>query len=496
MELLNAIIGVFDPMVFLFLLLGVVVGYVVGILPGLSATMAVAILTPLTFWLAPQQGFAMLIGVFNSALFAGGISALLINTPGTPASIATTFDGYALTQKGYPGLGLGINTIFSCIGGWLGTAVLIIAAFPLARFALKFGPPEYFTLAMFGLAMMISVSGKNIVKGLLTGFLGLLLATVGLDPMYSTQRFTFGNLGLMEGISFIPVMIGLFGMGEVWAQMFDGVHNQKVEKLSSMGRILPTWEELKRCAPGSLIATAISVIVGIIPGTGGDIAGIISWDQARKVSKKPEEFGRGSVEGVAVTCLANNAAMGGALITMLTLGVPGESITAILIGSLMMYGMDPGPRLFTEHSQFVMTFMALMIIAYVLILVVGLVSAKYSTIVMNVRKEIIWMTVIVLCTVGAYSMNSSYVDVIIMVLSGFAGFFFRKMNYPLGPIILGLLLGRMAEANFRRSITMYDNPLQSYYTSPIAMVLLLFILLAVIVPLVKKTKQKETAQEV
>jgi putative tricarboxylic transport membrane protein len=278
-------------------------------------------------------------------------------------------------------------------------------------------------------------------------------------------------------------------MGEVWAQMFDGVHNQKVEKLSSMGRILPTWEEMKRCTPASLVSCVISIIVGIIPGTGGDIAGIISWDQARKMSKKSEEFGKGSVEGVAVTCLANNAAMGGALITMLTLGVPGESITAILIGSLMMYGMDPGPRLFTEHSEFVMTFMALMMIAYLIILVIGLVSAKYSTIVMNVRKEIIWMTVIVLCTVGAYAMNSSYVDVLIMAISGFVGFLFRKMDYPLGPVILGLLLGRMAESNFRRSITMYDDPLRSYYTSPIAMVLLILTLLAVIMPLIKRAMQ-------
>ena len=276
MAWLDIIAGVFYPPVFIFLIVGVVSGYVIGILPGLSATMAVAILTPLTFWLSPSQGFAMLIGVFNSAIFAGGISAILINTPGTPASIASTFDGYALTQKGMPGLGLGLNTIFSCIGGWIGTIVLIVAAFPLARFALKFGPTEYFALALFGLAMIVSVSQKNLLKGLVTGLMGLLLSTIGLDPMYSTQRFTFGNLGLMEGVSFLPVMIGLFGMGEVWAQMFDGAHNNAVEKIASMGRILPTREEVKRCTPGAIIASVISIIVGIIPGTGGDIAGIIS----------------------------------------------------------------------------------------------------------------------------------------------------------------------------------------------------------------------------
>lgn len=491
MEWLNALIGVFEPTVFLFLVVGVVSGYVIGVLPGLSATMAVAILTPLTFWLSPAQGFAMLIGVFNSAIFAGGISAILINTPGTPASIASTFDGFAMTKKGMPGLALGLNTIFSCIGGWLGTIVLIIAAFPLARLALKFGPPEYFSLAVFGLAMMVSVSQNSVLKGLLTGFLGLLLATVGLDPMFSTPRFTMDIPDIMDGISFIPVMIGLFGLGEVWAQVYDHIKQQHIDKIKSMGRILPTWEELKRCIPGSIIAATLSVVVGIVPGAGGDIAGIISWDQAKKISKKPEEFGKGSVEGVAVTCLANNAALGGALITMLTLGVPGEAVSAVLIGSLMMYGMEPGPRLFTENSEFVMTFMCLMMVAYLLILIIGLTTAKYSTVIMNVKKEIIWITVIVLCVIGSYAMNSSYADVLIMAMSGFAGFVFRKIDCPLGPIILGLLLGRMMESNFRRALSMHEGSLSVFLYSPISLVLLLLALLAIVVPLLKNKKKQE-----
>lgn len=494
-EWMNVLVSCLDPMVLLYLMIGTCAGYVIGVLPGLSATMGIALLTPLTFWLPETQGFAMLIGVFNAGIFSGGISAILINTPGTPASIATTFDGYALTKQGKPGLALGLNTIFSCIGGWLGTLVLIFAAFPLAKFALKFGPAEFFALALFGLTMMVSVSGQSVVKGLLTGFFGLLLSSIGTDPMLGMPRFTFGIPELLDGVSFIAVMIGLFGLGEVFYQMYTGEHRQAADQISSMGRVIPNKEEFKRCLPASLLTTVISVIVGAIPGTGGDIAGLIGWDQARRMSKKQEEFGNGSVEGVAVTCLANNACLGGSLVTMMTLGVPGESISAVLLGSLMMYGMDPGPTLFTEHASFVMTFMVLMMLAYVVILVIGLVTAKYSIVLLNIRKEIIWITVIGLCMIGAYAMNSSYIDLIIMGISGLIGFFFRKMNFPLGPVILGLLLGRMAESNFRRALSLGGMTLKMFYTKPLAVILFALSIVAIAAPIYKKYKGRKKQEE-
>ena len=492
-EWFQAFVACLDPMVLFYLAVGTVAGYIIGVLPGLSATMGVALLTPLTFWLPEAQGFAMLIGVFNSGIFAGGISAILINTPGTPASISTTFDGYAMTRQGKPGLALGLNTIFSCIGGWLGTLVLILAAFPLARFALKFGPAEFFALALFGLSMMISVSQQSILKGLLTGFFGVLIATIGSDPMFAIPRFTMGITEFMDGVSFIAVMIGLFGLGEVLSQMFDGENRQKAEKITSLGRVLPTWGEFKRCVPGSLITSVISVIVGAIPGTGGDIAGLIGWEQSRKVSKHPEEFGKGSVEGVAATCLANNCCMGGALVTMMTLGVPGESISAVLLGSLMMYGMDPGPSLFTENRSFVLTFMCLMMLAYAVIMVLGLLSAKYSTVLLNLPREMIWITVLVLCAIGAYSMNSSYVDLIVMAVSGVLGFVFRKMNCPLGPIILGMLLGKMAESNFRRAVQL-GGGYSLFYTKPICVILLVLAVVSVGVPVIKAIRSRKNSK--
>lgn len=479
--LLNALKEVLQPSVFMYNLIGVAVGMFIGTLPGLSATMGVALLTPLSFWLQPTQGLAMLLGVYNSAIWSGGISAILINTPGTPASIAQTFDGYKMTQQGKVGLALGINTIYSVLGGLFSTFILIVAAFPIANFALKFGPPEYFALAIFGLSMMISVSGKEVVKGLIVGLLGLIIATIGMDPMFSVKRFTFDNMNLMQGISFIPVMIGMFGIGEILSQIIDNRDEKRnVTKIKELGRIIPTLKEFKITAIPSLISAVISVIIGAIPGTGGDIASIICWQQAKQISKHPEEFGNGSIEGLAVTSLANNGVIGGTMTTMMTLGIPGDSVTAILIGSLMMYGMQPGPQMFIDNSKFVYSIMALLIIGNLTILVLGLLSAKVSSYILYVSQKIIWIIVILFCIIGSYSLNNSLFDVGIMLISGFVGFLFRRLDVPLGPFILALLLGPIAESNFRRSLALSSGAYSIFITRPISIVLFILALVSLL----------------
>ena len=314
MDYLSAIQSVMNPMCLLCILLGVAVGMVVGTLPGLTSVMAISLITPLTFKLNPTYGFAMLLGVYNSAIFSGGISAIAINTPGTPASIATTFDGYKISQRGRAGFALGVNTIYSVIGGLFSTIALMVACAPLARLALNFGSPEYFWLALFGLSMMISVSHASLAKGLVTGFVGMLLATVGLDPLLGSKRFVGNNISLMDGIAFIPVMIGLFGVGEMLFQIFEHKKEDDNKKdivdLKDKERVLPTKEEHKRMTIPGLIGSVIGVLVGIVPGTGGDISALISWDVCKRVSKHPEEFGDGSVEGLATTCASNNASIG------------------------------------------------------------------------------------------------------------------------------------------------------------------------------------------
>jgi putative tricarboxylic transport membrane protein len=482
----------------LYAVVGVAVGMLIGTLPGLTSTMAIAILTPLTFWLEPTQGFAMLIGVYNSALFSGGISAIVINTPGTPASIATTFDGYSLTQRGQGALALGINTIYSVAGGIFSTIVLMIAAFPLANFALRFGPAEFAILAFFGLTMMVSVSQSSVVKGLLLGFVGLMLSTVGLDPINGAQRFTFGNINLLDGISFIPVMIGLFGLGEMCYQIFtversdDGT--AKTVKTSADGRVLPTLKENLLMIPSSAVSAVIGVVIGAVPGAGGDIASIISWDVAKRMSKHKEDFGHGSLEGVGATCTSNNASIGGALTTALCLGVPGDSNTAVLLGSLMMYGMTPGPTLFSEQADFVRNLMVLMIVANLLILIIGLLTAKLSVKILGIRKEAIWMAVLLLCVIGSYALNKSYFDVIVMFVAGCLGFFFRRMEFPLGPLILGLLLGDICESNMRRALSLSMGNYKIFVGSAVSIILIVAMIAVLFGPFVigkiKKAKAK------
>jgi len=498
MDWITTFLSILTPHMLFFLMIGVIGGAVIGALPGLSATMGIAILTPLTFWFSPAEGFAMLIGLWNSAIWAGGISAILINTPGTPASIATTFDGYEFMKRGEAGLALGINTVYSAIGGLFSTFVCIFISFPMAKFALKFGPPEYFVLGLFGLTMMISVSGSSILKGLLVGFLGLLISCIGADPMLAFNRYSFSNANLINGISFIPVMIGMFGIGEVLYQIYenrktDDIAERQRAKNIKMGRIFVNRKEAKRLIPTTIMSSLISVVVGAIPATGGDISSVICWGQAKRMSKHPEEFGKGSIEGLATSCVANNGVIGGALATMLTLGIPGDSVSAVLIGSLMMYGMQPGPMLFTEHKDFVITIMCLMIAANLAFLIFGLATTKVSAKVLTVNKKTVWVVVTLLCIVGSFALNNSMFDVLVMALSGFLGFLFKKMDYAAGPFILGLLLGHLVESNFRRSLALSQGSYSIFVSSPIVIVLEILIVLSIVVPVIRRTRKPKLA---
>ncbi|WP_339226878.1 tripartite tricarboxylate transporter permease [Oceanobacillus sp. FSL K6-2867] len=498
---MEIIAQLFAPGTLLFMLIGGVVGLFIGALPGLSATMGVAILTPLTFWLPPEQGLAMLISIYCVAIFAGGIPAILVNTPGTPASMVTTFEGYPLTKQGKAGIALGINAIYSGLGGIISVIFLMLLAQPLSSFALRFGAVEYFALAFFGLSMIISVSGKSISKGLISGFIGLFIATIGLDPITSTPRFTYELSGLYEGVSFIPIMIGLFGLGEVFYQFLtkgDKFAANKKNTKKKVGRILPNKEERKEMRKPFAISAILSPIIGAIPGAGGDIASIITWEQSKRFTKgkKKEEYGKGSLGGLAATTSANNGVIGGAFTTMLTLGLPGDSVTAILIGALMMYGMQPGPNLFVESPDIVFLIIGLLLLANILVIVVGLLGANLFSRIILIKQEYIWISVILFSIIGAFALNNSYFDVWIVLVSGIVGLIFRKLDYPLGPLILGLLLGPMAESNLRRALVMGgDQPLAVFYTSPIAMILIGISVLSLGIPIIRSffSKRKQNA---
>ena len=500
---LGAAQTILQPSVIFFLFAGVLIGTVIGALPGLSATMGIAIMTPITFWFSPVNGFAMLMGLWNAAVFAGGISAILINTPGTPASITQTFDGYALYRQGKGGLALGINVIFSAIGGIISIFCLMLFASPIAKFTITFGPTEYFMLALFGLSMMIAVSGGNVLKGLILGVAGILLSTIGLDPILSIKRFTMGQTSLLSGISFIPVMIGMFGIGEVLHQIFNRNREQESKESEArkvnlqLGRVLPSRKEMASLTPRCIVASFVATIIGAIPAAGGDISSIICWGNSKKLSKHPEEYGKGSLEGLAVSSVANNGVIGGAMTTMMTLGIPGDSVTAILIGSLTMYGMQPGIKMFTEYASFSAQIMLLMLFANIIFLVFGLLTAKASAKVLNVAQPTVWAAVSVLCIVGSFALNNTFFDVAIMFIAGLIGFFCKVYDFPTGPFILGLLLGGMLESNLRRALVMSHGSYAAFVTRPISAVLFVLIVLTFLAPLfqwiIKKNKTKHTS---
>ena len=496
---LGALQQCLQPSVILFLFLGVCIGTIIGALPGLSATMGVAIMTPITFWFAPSDGFAMLMGLWNSAIFAGGISAILINTPGTPASICQAFDGYALYRQGKGGLALGVNVIYSFIGGFFSTFCLILFSSPIARLTVSFNAPEYCMLALFGLSMMVAVSEGSVLKGLILGMAGILLSCVGLDPILSIRRFTFGYTSMLGGISFIPVMIGMFGMGEVFYQIYTFRKEAQEKEMEArkvnlaLGRVLPTAKQAKDLVGPTAIAAVEGTIIGAIPAAGGDIASIIAWGNAKRMSKHPEEYGTGSLEGLAVASAANNAVIGGAMTTMMTLGIPSDAVTAILIGSLTMYGMQPGIKMFTENVSFTAQIMVLMLLANVVFLIFGLATAKISAKVLNVSQPTVWTAVCILCVVGSFALNNTFFDVGVMFAAAVLGFFLKVFKFPNGPFVLGLLLGSMLESNFRRALVMSHGSWAIFVTRPASCIFFIGIILAFCWPILKAILQKRKA---
>lgn len=471
------------------ILIGVTVGMLVGAFPGLTATMAVALASSFTITMAPEQGLALLLSVYVAALYGDRIPAILVNTPGTPASIASTFDGYPLAKQGKAGLALCISALGSCFGGLFGIAVFALVAFPLARFALSFGPAEFFALAVFGLTMMVSVSGGSLVKGLVAGMVGMAVATIGSDPIFGFPRFTLDAPQLQSGVSFIAVMIGLFGIAEVFDQILSR-RDRAQEIVTQLGRWFPNGGERRRLVKPLLSGSAIGSFIGAIPAAGGDIAGLISWDFAKRSSKRSQEFGKGSIEGLCASDTANNAVVGGAMTTTLTLGIPGDAVTAVLIGSMLVWGITPGPNLFRDSPELVYTIVGILVLATVLALVLSLIRLQGVTKLLNLPKPLLWSGILLFCVVGTFAIQNSLFDAWVMLGAGVVGLIFRRFGFPAGPIVLGLLLGPLAEANLRRALVLSDDSLGGvFFASPVSAILLAASVLAVAVPIIRSRRR-------
>lgn len=483
MELLiEGLMNLLDLKVILFLMLGVVLGIAIGSLPGLTSTMGVALMLPLTFGMEPVVGILLLIGVYFGSVYGGSITAILINTPGTPASAATVMDGYPLSQKGLAQKALTVSILSCTIGGMFSVLVLIFVAPHLADFALKFSAPESFALALFGLSIVSSIAGASMIKGLMAGVAGLLIATIGMDPIGGFPRFTFDYNELSTGVDFIPVMIGLFAASEAFKSMEDifSVKNIKV----TVEKAKLKWVEFKTIFGTLLRSSGIGTFIGMIPGAGADIAAFVAYNEAKRFAKNKEEFGKGDIRGVAAPEAAGNSVTGGAMIPLLTLGIPGDAVAAVLLGALMVQGIEPGPMLFETNGPLVYTLFIGMLLANILMLIFGLSAIRLFIKVLYIPKAILTPIIITLCVVGSYALNNSYFDVLVMFVAGVVGYFMKKASIPASPVILGLILGPMMESNLRRSLVMSNGNLDVFYTRPITLVLIILALLTLLSPIV------------
>ena len=469
-----------DPYILLIVLAGTLLGITVGALPGISGSTTTALLLPITVTMTPVAAIAFLGSLYCAANFGGSITAILVNAPGDPSASATTFDGYPMAAKGEAGRALGMSAVASAIGGIFSVVVLIIAAPLLARVAYSFGPPEYFALAVFGLSMVAATGGDSAIKNLIAGCFGVMLATVGIDLTTGVERFTFGLYSFTDGIEFIPVLIGLFALSELLEQAAGLGRKPTIAKLDAVR--LPSWADMRKCWKAIWLSSGLGTFIGILPALGATTAAMIAYVETRRWSNEKDQFGKGAIEGVAGPEAANNAAVGGAMVPTLALGIPGSATTAIILAGLIVQGVRPGPHLFNEQPQLLYAVFSSMLTANLLYLVVGLGAARLFARISLIPPQLLWPAVFVLSVIGAYAPNQSIDEVWVAIVFGGIGFLMRRYGFALAPLVIGLVLGRLVEETLKQSLLIFDQNWAGFLGRPIALVLLTLTLASLIAP--------------
>ena len=474
--------------------LGSVAGLFVGAIPGLSVSMATALLVSITYTWETTNALAMIMGVYVVGVFSGAVSAILINIPGAPSSVVTTLDGYPMAHRGEAYKALYVATIYSFIGSVFGLLALALLTGPVSSIAIDFRPMDYFLLALFGLTTVGSVTGKGFSKGMIATGLGLIISMIGLDPIAGSQRLVFGVKELRAGVSTVPALVGLFGFAEVLSVVFDGHMQQTVEKMEtariSLREVLKHWKL-------SVYTSFLGMLVGALPGAGGPVAAFLSYNEAKRLIKNPEvPFGEGAVEGIVASESSNNACIGGALIPMLTLAIPGDAVTAIILSVFYVHGLKPGPMFIRESAGSFHAILVAGFIACAALLVLGLWVAPKISKVIAVPKNILLPVVTVLCVVGSFACNNRLFDVGLMFAFGLLGFLMRRRSYPVAPLVLALVLGKTMDSNFRRAMALAvvaDSPLASLFGYPITLLLLACTVFVVVtnIPFIKNKGWKK-----
>ena len=490
---------VFQPLNLLIILLGTIIGIIIGALPGLSGTMGVAVLIPLTYGMDHVTGLVMLAAVYCGSTYGGSISAILVNTPGTPNAAATGFDGHPMALKGHAGEALIEAAVASHWGGQISAIALLLIAPPLAAFSLKFGPQENFMLGVFGLTIIASMSGKDMLKGIIAGLIGLFLGCIGMDPQYGYVRFTFKQMSLMTGLPTVPTLVGLFSVSQILTMVASkgGTVNtdealKKVTKYKlSLKDLYQRWKIYVPCG-------IMGTFIGMVPAAGGSIAAFLGYDTAKKISKHPETFGEGNRDGVAGPESANNGVTGGCMIPMMTLGIPGNAVSAILMGALMLHGLTPGNDLFTAKAGITYPFIISLFVANIVMLFCGLFGAKQFAKVNRVPQHYLVAVITVLVVIGSMAVNNSWTDIYIMLIVGVLGYVLRRFGFDMSPVVLGFILGPSAEKGWLRTLIINGHDMKaavsSYFTRPICLVLLAVSLLSLLYPVYMNRKAKKKAE--
>lgn len=475
-DLLSALDMLLTTQNMLAIFAGVAFGVFMGAVPGLTGTMGIALVIPLTYAFEPITAFALLLGTYKGALFSGCIPAILINTPGTPAAAATVLDGYPLTKQGRGGEAMGMALWSSVIGDVISTIALIFGAILLAQLATKFGPAEFAMLVLFSLTIVAGVSGDSMVKGLIAAAVGFIFATVGLDPMMASPRFTFGEVTMMNGISLMAMLIGLFAVSELLIQSETSVKSAaKVVVPKATISIAKIREKLPTIIRGSFIG----IVLGSIPGLGATPSAFLSYAEAKRASKTPEKFGKGSLDGVAAAESANNATAGGALIPLMALGVPGDVVTAVLLGAFLIHGLAPGPQLFAENLDLIYAIFIALLIAALMLPIIGLAAIRLFSKIALIPRFVLYPIIGILCLLGVFGFNSSPTDLWVMLGFGVLGYAMRKLSFPLAPMMIGFVLEPIGEQSVRQALTISSGNWTVFVSSPISILFLLLTVLSV-----------------
>ncbi len=484
-NLLLGFAGCFQPVNLILLVAGTILGLVVGVLPGLTLVMGVVLALPFTYPMEVTPAVVLLTAMYVTGTYGGAFTSILFRIPGEPIHVPLLWDGYAMARKGQPAKALGWTLYAALFGGLLSSAIMVTLSQPVAKFALTFSTPEYFAIVLFGLTSVVSLGSGSMTNAFISLFLGLLISTVGVDSTYGTPRFAFGYPILMDGIEFLTVMVGAYGVGEVLTRLGEGFTTVPVEKVASMKTSLPGWKELRGLKAVFLRSSLLGHIVGLVPGAGATIASFVTYGVEGQYGKRRKELGSGIPEGIVAPQAAATASVGGAMIPLLTMGIPGSGATAVILGAFLLHGIQPGPQVFITSANMVYTVFASLFLGIVLMCVVGYIAIKPLVKILDFPESVVSVYIMLLCFVGALSIRNSISDLWLMVAFGVVGYFFDRIKFPVAPLVLGTILGPLAETSFMTTMISFQNDWTIFFRRPISGVLMAVTIIALVLPLLK-----------